>query len=72
MYSAPDVGAHQSGTSSMVFGVTAQSSLWVTGAGLAGATTGLTTGSTTTASTSTSTSTSTSPTAVLGPVAVPQ
>jgi len=69
-YSTPDVGAHQSGTASMVFGVTGQSSLWVSGGSLGGATTGFGSGSTTTTTASTSTSTSSTP--VLGPVAVPQ
>jgi hypothetical protein len=71
MFSTPDVGAHQSGTASMVFGVTGQSGLWVSGASIGGAVTGIDTGSTSTTTTSTST-TSTSTPVVLGPVAVPQ
>jgi hypothetical protein len=67
--SAPDVGAHQSGTGAMVFGVTGQSSLWVSGAAIGGAVTGVVSGSTTTTTTA---STSTSTTPVLGPVAIPQ
>jgi hypothetical protein len=66
-YAAPDVGAHQSGSAAMSFGVGGNASFWVSGAPVGGSTTG----STSTSTTST-TSTSTMSTAVLGPVAVPQ
>jgi len=68
-FSAPDVGAHQSGLPAMSFGVSGDSNFWVSGAPVGSATTS--TASTSTSTTTTSTTTSTS-TAVLGPVAVPQ
>jgi hypothetical protein len=70
--SAPDVGAHQSGTSAMVFGVTGQSSLWVSGAVTGGATTALGTGSGSASSSTAATASTSTSTPVIGPVAVPQ
>jgi len=64
-YLAPDMGAHQSGTGSMSFGVGGNASFWISGAPVGGSTTG-STGSGTTAAASTSTP------PVLGPVAIPQ
>ena len=58
-YAAPDVGAHQSGTGSMSFGVNASSSFWVSGTPIGGAVTSVSGGTST--STSTSTSTATAP-----------
>jgi hypothetical protein len=65
-YSAPDVGAHQSGLAAMSFGVSGDPNFWVTGAPT-GTASADTTSTTTTSSTST-----TSTTTLLGPVAIPQ
>ena len=55
-FTAPDIGAHQSGTASMVFGVGGSASQWVSGASLGGGSTSVGSGgSTTTTSTSTPT-----------------
>jgi len=66
---APDMGAHQSGTGAMSFGVAGNAAFWVSGAPVGGSTTGSTSA---TSTTSTSTTSTTSTTAVLGPVAIPQ
>jgi hypothetical protein len=63
-HATPDIGAHQSGTGAMSFGVNSSSSFWVSGAAVSGAVTGLGTGGSTTSTASTSTSTP----PVLGPV----
>ncbi len=64
VYAAPDVGAHQSGTPAMSYGVSADGAAWTI------TSPATTTSSTSTSTTTTSTSTVT-PTAVLGPVAIP-
>jgi hypothetical protein len=56
-YAAPDMGAHQSGTSAMSFGVGGNASFWVSGAPVGSTSTS--TSTTTSTSTSTSTSTAT-------------
>jgi len=56
-FSAPDIGAHQTGVGAMSFGVSGNSSFWITGAAIGGASTG--TGSTGGTTTTTSSTTST-------------
>jgi hypothetical protein len=67
-HATPDVGAHQSGSAAMSFGVNGNASLWVSGTPVGGSTTT----STSSSSTSTSPTTTTSTAPLLGPVAIPQ
>ena len=71
-HAAPDVGAHQSGTAAMSFGLNGNASFWVSGTPIGGATTSTASTSSTTTTASTSTTTSSATTPLLGPVAIPQ